>query len=80
MKRGRSVAVAVAPQRDFWPELASTAMVSVARLVGSRAKPRSGSEERGAASAGRQASPIGNHGDNVSHLPNEASTPTEGIA
>lgn len=61
MKRAQSFAVA--PQRDFWPELASAAMVSVARLAGSRAKPRSGSEERGAASAGRQAPPTGNTGN-----------------
>ncbi len=51
-------------QLDFWPELASSPMVAVARLVGSRAKHRSASEERSAVPASRQAPPIGNHGDN----------------
>lgn len=50
-------------QLDFWPELSSLPMVAVARLVGSRALHHSGSEERSAASAGRQAPPTGNTGN-----------------
>lgn len=50
-------------QQDFWPELASLPMVNVARLAGSRAPHRSGSEERGTAPACREAPPTGNTGN-----------------
>ena len=58
----------VRPQRqlDFWPELSSSPMVAVARLVCSRAKHRSVSEERSAASASRKAPPAGNTGNEKS--------------
>lgn len=53
-------------QQDFWPELASVPMVGLATLAGSRAKHRSGSEERSAVPASRQAPPTGNTGNEKS--------------
>lgn len=50
-------------QLDFWPELSSSPMVAFARLVGSRVKHRSVSEERSAVPASRQAPPTGNTGN-----------------